>query len=307
MGTPEFAVPSLDALLQAKHQVVAVVSQPDRPRGRGRVMTPSPVKEVALRHGIPVYQPEKVREPEFIETLRALEPEIIVVVAFGQFLPVSILEIPKYGCINIHASLLPKYRGAAPIQYSIIQGESTTGVTIQLMEKGMDTGPILLQATTPIDPGDNAGSLAVRLSQMGSSLLLETLVGLEAGTLTPIPQDHSAATYAPSLNREDGQIDWNWDALKIDHRIRGCNPRPGAYTFRNGSVLKLWMSGALDVSTSGLEPGTVVEVAEDSLIVQTGDGMVRLTQVQPEARTRMTGAEFARGHGIRPGDRLGTD
>lgn len=305
MGTPEFAVPSLEALIEAGHRVEAVVTQPDRPHGRGRQMAPSAVKEAALSRKIPVLQPERVRQPEFVEILREMAPEIIVVVAFGQILPVSILEIPPFGCVNVHGSLLPRYRGAAPIQHAIIRGETETGITTMQMDKGMDTGAILLRSTTPIGLEETAGDLAKRLSQVGAMLLLETLVGLEAGRLTPIPQDSTQATMAPSLSRDDGRIDWSRRALEVHNRARGCNPRPGAFSFLHGELLKLWQTQPLETGPAAVEPGAVIEIGEDSVVVQAGFDSVRLMQVQPEARKRMTGAEFARGHGLRVGDRLG--
>lgn len=304
MGTPEFAVPCLEKLISSHHEVVSVVTQPDRPHGRGRKLAMPAVKEAALRHGIPVLQPERVREPYFQNYLQKIAPEIIIVVAFGQILPISILQIPLRGCVNVHASLLPRYRGAAPIQRAVIQGEETTGVTTMQLDPGMDTGPILLSASTPIDLHENAGELSERLSQMGADLLIDTLSGLASGFIQPVPQDSSQATYASTLSRNDGEIDWRHPSLEIHNRVRGCNPKPGAFTFFQEGILKLWKTNPIPDEVSKAQPGTIISIDKKCITLSTGKGLIQLLEVQPEARKRMTGTEFARGRGLQVGDLL---
>lgn len=301
MGTTNFAVPTLKALLASKHSVIGVVTQPDRPAGRGRQLRMSPVKEVALQAGIPIYQPESVRAEDFIALVRDLSPDAIVVAAFGQIIPRAILEIPRFGSINVHASLLPKYRGAAPVHYALFDGESVTGVTTMLMDPGLDTGPILLQREVPILPEDNQGTLESRLAEVGAELLLETLDRLEQGDVQPQPQDNSLATLAPSLRKEDCAIDWNQDARNIVNRIRGCTPRPGAYTFWQGSPLKIWHARVARESGTNGAPGEVQEVSSEGIVVAAGQGAVLLMDVQPENRKRMQAVEFARGYRITSG------
>lgn len=300
MGTSAFAVPVLKALLASRHNVIGVVTQPDRPSGRGRQMKYSPVKEVALEAGVPVYQPEKVSEVEFVETVRNLSPDVIVVAAFGQILSQDLLDIPRFGCINVHASLLPKYRGAAPVSHALFNGDRKTGVTTMLMDAGLDTGPILLQREVEVLPEDDAGTLEARLAQVGASLLIETLDRLEEGALTPRPQDDSLATKAPSVKREECQIDWTKPAERIVNLVRGCTPRPGAYTFWDGAEVKVWSCRVGDRLQSG-RPGEILDIDEHGVLVSAGQGTVLVTEVQPENKKRMTAAEFARGRRIVPG------
>lgn len=304
MGTSEFAVPILKAILQSRHEVVGVVTQPDKPAGRGRRVRVSPVKQVAEEADVPVYQPEKVSDHQFIQLMKGIAPDAIVVAAYGQIIPPAILEIPKFGCINVHASLLPKYRGAAPVHYALINGEERTGVTTMMMDPGLDTGPILLQSEVDIHPEDDEGSLEQRLAEVGAQLLLETLDELEAGSLVPVPQDNSKATYAPSVKREECMVNWEENADSIVNRIRGCTPRPGAFALWRGSPLKIWRARALPQEGDTKSPGEVLRVDKLGLFVQAGKGVVCLAEVQPENRTRMHAADFARGYGIVPGSRL---
>lgn len=298
MGTGEFAVPSLNVLLASRHKVIGVVTQPDRPAGRGRQLKISSVKQIAQETDIPIYQPEKVRSEDFIEQVRQLSPDVIVVAAFGQIIPKTLLDIPKFGNVNVHASLLPKYRGAAPVHYALFSGETVTGVTTMLMDPGLDTGPILLQKKVEVSQEDNEGTLEVRLAETGASLLLETLDGLERGNITPKPQDDSMATYAPSVKKEECVIRWEEDAINISNRVRGCTPRPGAYALWNGSSLKVWSCRVFKDMESSSEPGAVMSVGAEGIFVQTGNGVVMLTEVQPENKKRMQAADFARGYHI---------
>lgn len=304
MGTSEFAVPILTAILQSRHELVGVVTQPDKPGGRGRRVRVSPVKQVAEEADIPIYQPEKVRDREFVEVMRGIAPDAIVVAAYGQIIPPAILEIPRFGCINVHASLLPKYRGAAPVHHALFNGETRTGVTTMMMDPGLDTGPILLQREVDIYPDDNEGSLEKRLAEVGAQLLLETLEGLESGGIVPVPQDNNRATYAPSVTREQCAVDWEENADSIVNRIRGCTPRPGAFTFWRGSPLKILQAYTLPEEGDMKSPGDVVRVDKRGILVQAGKGIVCLVEVQPENRTRMHAADFARGYGIGPSSRL---
>ena len=304
MGTPDFAVGTLQALLQSEHEVVAVVTQPDKPKGRGKAMQFTPVKEVAAEAGIPVLQPKKVREEAVVEELRSYHPDVIVVVAFGQLIPKSILEMPKYGCVNVHASLLPKYRGAAPSQWAVIDGEEKSGVTTMQMDVGMDTGDMLEKIVVTLEPKETGGSLFDRLSTAGGELILSTLQKAEAGTLTPVKQPEEEATYAGMLTKALGQIDWTKDAAVIERLIRGLNPWPSAYTSYEGKTLKLW---AADVVTEKSEavPGTVVRVEKDSFYVQTGSGLLKINELQLEGKKRMDSAAFLRGYPMTEGTVLG--
>lgn len=299
IGTAPLGVPTLRALAQ-RHRVLAVFTQPDRPAGRGFVLTPPPIKQVALELGLPVYQPEKInREAEFI---KSLNPDVIVVVAFGQFLSKKLLAIPKFGCINLHASLLPKYRGAAPIQWAIINGERETGLTTFILNEEMDAGDILLQERVPISDEDTAGTLHDKLAELGPDLVLRTLEGLEKGTLIPRPQDHSQATFAPKIESTLGQIDWSQPARKIFNLIRGLNLSPGAYTFWEGQRLKLYASRVVP-SSSIFPPGCVID--SERLIVRCGEDALELTEVQPAGKRRMSGRDFVNGYKIRIGAKLG--
>ena len=303
MGTPDFSVPALEALVEGGHEVVAAITQPDKPKGRGKAVLMTPVKEKAMELGIPVYQPVKVREPEFVEKLRQMEPDAIVVVAFGQILPKSILEIPRYGCVNIHASLLPKYRGAAPIQWAVIDGERESGVTTMFMNEGLDTGDMLEKEAVTLDPKETGGSLHDKLSAIGGRPILSILKGLEDGTLKGTPQTDEGTCYAKMLKKSLGDIDWTMDAAAIERLIRGLNPWPSAYTCLHGKTLKIWDGDVLE-REYGVEPGTVAEVAKDRLVVQTGQGSLAIRSLQLEGKKRMDAGDFLRGYAVEAGTRL---
>jgi len=304
MGTPEFAVPSLEALLKGPDQVVGIVTQPDRPKGRGQVLTPSPVKLIAQRERIPLLQPTKMKDRDFITTLSSWKPDYIAVAAFGRILPPAILSLPPFGCINVHGSLLPKYRGAGPIQWALINGETETGITTMLMDEGMDTGAVLLQETMTINAEDTAGSLSVRLAELGGQLLVKTLAQLTAGTLIARTQDHSQATLAPLLKKEDGIIDWTMPATAIANRIRGLDPWPGAYTFAKTERWTIYRAVALDEPARGV-PGEVTAVQKDALHTATGRGVLAIYEVQAAGGRRMPVAQYLTGHPIGAGMRLG--
>ena len=307
MGTPEFSVPTLEALI-AHHDVIAVVTQPDKPKGRGKAMAFPPVKETALAHDIPVYQPVKVREEGFVKILRDMAPDAIVVVAFGQILPESILNIPKYGCINVHASLLPKYRGAAPMQWAIINGEKETGITTMYMAKGLDTGDMIDKTVIPVEAKETGETLHDKLSAAGGPLILKTLADLEAGTARRIPQDDKDSSYAGMLTRELGEIDWTKSAIAIERLIRGLNSWPSAYTHMHGKTLKIWDADVTpDTEAEGEDaaglpvPGTVTRVTKDSIYVQTGDGQLKLNEVQLQGKKRMPVQAFLLGNKVEKG------
>ena len=304
MGTPEIAATILEKLLEEPYEVVLVVTQPDRPKGRGNTMTCSPVKELAVSRGIPVFTPEKLRLPENVEVVREANPDMIVVAAFGQILPKSVLDIPQYGCINVHASLLPKYRGAAPIQWSILDGESETGVTIMYMNEGLDTGDILLQQVVPIEDDETGGSLHDKLAVAGAEALVQAIPGILDGTLEPVPQGEMTTPYAKQLTKEMGRLDFSWDAAKLARYVRGLNPWPGTYTFRDGQMLKIWGVEACDGWYEAL-PGTVVAVEKESFSIQTGSGVLRVTEVQPQGKRRMSAEEYLRGYRLAVGTVLG--
>lgn len=304
MGTPDFAVPALEALVKGGHQVIAVVTQPDKPKGRGKGMAMPPVKEKAMEFAIPVYQPAKVREEGFFRQMRELSPEVIVVAAFGQILPKAILDLPQYGCINIHASLLPKYRGAAPIQWAIINGEKETGVTTMMMDAGLDTGDMLEKTVVPIEEEETAQSLSDKLSAAGGSLILSTLKKVEEGTLTRMPQRDEESCYAKILQKTLGRIDWNREAKLIERLIRGLNPWPSAYTTLNGKSLKLWKAKALLEEYPG-EAGQVVKAVGNELLIKTGKGTLKAEALQLEGKKRMEADAFLRGCPIEEGTRLG--
>lgn len=305
MGTPDFAVGSLQALCESgKHEILAVVTQPDRPKGRGNKLLQTPVKEYALAQGLTVYQPQKVKTPEFVELLHELQPELIVVAAFGQFLSKEILELPKYGCINVHASLLPKYRGAAPIQYAIIKGEKESGVTIMQMDIGMDTGAMLDKVVVPIAENTTMGELHDALREQGAALLLEVIDKLAAGTAVAEPQDNEQATYATLLDRSMEHIDWSKTAQEVHNLIRGFNPAPSTFTkLPNGKSLKIWGSKMTDKS-SAAAAGTVIETGKHSFFVACGEGVLEITEVQPESKKRMPAQVFLNGRGVQEGDLL---
>ncbi|MGA1995942.1 MAG: methionyl-tRNA formyltransferase [Bryobacteraceae bacterium] len=304
LGTPAFAVPTLDRLAAAGHEVAAVVTQPDRPRGRGQQAAAPPVKQAALRLGLPVYQPERIRRPEAHEYLAALTPRAMVVVGYGQIIPQSVIDLAPLGILNVHASLLPKYRGAAPIQWAIVNGEARTGVTIMRIDAGLDTGDMLLKAETEIGPEENAVELGRRLSTMGASLLVEALAGIEAETIVPQRQDSAQASYAPLLKKEDGHIDWRQAAAAIDNRVRGLQPWPGASTIWRGHALHIWRSRPVALAAnSAAETGALASVRP--LVVRTGDGGLELLEVQLEGRKRMPAADFANGHRLAENEPLG--
>ncbi len=305
MGTPDFAVGSLQALCESgKHEILAVVTQPDRPKGRGNKLLQTPVKEYALAQGLTVYQPQKVKTPEFVELLHELQPELIVVAAFGQFLSKEILELPKYGCINVHASLLPKYRGAAPIQYAIIKGEKESGVTIMQMDIGMDTGAMLDKVVVPIAENTTMGELHDALREQGAALLLEVIDKIATGTAVAEPQDDAQATYATLLDRSMEHIDWSKTAQEVHNLIRGFNPAPSTFTkLPNGKSLKIWGSKMTDKS-SAAAAGTVIETGKHSFFVACGEGVLEITEVQPESKKRMPAQVFLNGRGVQEGDLL---
>ncbi|WP_277247873.1 methionyl-tRNA formyltransferase [Phascolarctobacterium succinatutens] len=305
MGTPDFAVGSLQALCESgKHEILAVVTQPDRPKGRGNKLLQTPVKEYALAQGLTVYQPQKVKTPEFVELLHELQPELIVVAAFGQFLSKEILELPKYGCINVHASLLPKYRGAAPIQYAIIKGEKESGVTIMQMDIGMDTGAMLDKVVVPIAENTTMGELHDALREQGAALLLEVIDKIAAGTAVAEPQDNEQATYATLLDRSMEHIDWSKTAQEVHNLIRGFNPAPSTFTkLPNGKSLKIWGSKMTD-KNSNAAAGTVIVTGKHSFFVACGEGVLEITEVQPESKKRMPAQVFLNGRGVQEGDLL---
>jgi methionyl-tRNA formyltransferase len=296
-GTPAFAVPSLEKLLQGPDEVIAVVTQPDRERGRGQKKSPSPVKGLALKHGITLYQPERIKEASFFADIESLAPDLIVVVAFGQILPKALLEIPKVGPINVHGSLLPEYRGAAPIAWAILKGEKKTGITTMLMDEGMDTGDILMQAEIPIEKEDTGETLQEKLSLLGGRLLMETIEKMKVGSLTPVPQDHLKATYAPPLRKEDGWIDWKKPAEEIDRQIRAFNPWPGAFTRWEKGLLKV-LKGEVRQGTSPAEAGSILWIGSDFIEVGTGEGSLLMREIQPEGKRRMSVRDFLSGHRI---------
>ena len=304
MGTPDFSVGTLEALIRAGYQVVLAVTQPDKPKGRGGKMQFPPVKETALEHGIPVFQPRKVREPENIEELRKYQADVIVVVAFGQILPREILELTPYGCINVHASLLPSYRGAAPIQWAVINGETVSGVTTMQMDEGLDTGDMLLKTEVPLEPEETGGSLHDKLAAAGASLCVRTLKALEEGTVTPKKQGESPTAYASMLKKEMGEIRWEDPAISIERLIRGLNPWPSAYTGWQDKTMKIWEAEVLE-EDSGQEPGTVVRVDKDGFLVQTGKGLLKVTALQIPGKKRMEADAFLRGYSMEPGEKLG--
>ncbi|WP_313070110.1 methionyl-tRNA formyltransferase [Lacrimispora sp.] len=300
MGTPDFSVPALKALVEAGHDVIAVITQPDKPKGRGKEVQMPPVKEQALEYNIPVYQPVKARDPEFVKFLTDLAPDVMVVAAFGQLLPKSILDIPKYGCINIHASLLPKYRGASPIQYAVINGEKESGITTMMMAEALDTGDMLDQAKVTLDLKETGGSLHEKLSQIGGSLIIKTLNKLEDKTAVRIPQDESKFTYVGMIKKTMGDIDWSMEADVIERLIRGLNPWPSAYTGWNGKVIKIWEADVVDKEYAGAI-GEVVEVGKDCLVVKTGKGGLSIKELQMQGKKRMDIGAFLRGYQIAEG------
>ena len=307
MGTPDFAVPSLQALIGGGYDVVGVFCQPDRPKGRGHKLSACPVKEVAVAAGIPVFQPERIKREEGVASLRSLAPDLCVTAAFGQLLSQEILDIPPLGTINVHSSLLPRHRGSAPINWSIIQGDRVTGVTTMFTDRGMDTGDTLLSCETPIGERENAGELSDRLAQLGAQLLMQTLRALQDGTLRRIPQDPALATYEPKLDKELGRIDWSASACVIDCLVRGTTPWPGAFTTLGGQAIKVFDVEACPGEPSGA-PGTVIAAdAKQGLVVACGDHDVRLLTIQMPGARRMDARDYLRGHTIETGACLGRD
>ena len=300
MGTPAYAVPTLKAIHHSPHRLELIITQPDRPKGRGRKVFAPPVKQTARKLGYDVIQPTKIKTPEFAESLKQKKPDLLVVVAYGRILPKSILDVPRLGAVNVHASLLPKYRGAAPIQWAVINGEKETGITTMWMDEGMDTGDILLTATEPIDPGDTAASLHDRLAQLGAGVLLQTLEKLADNTLKPVAQDHSRATLAPMLKKGDGRIDWQQTAEQIECFVRGVYPWPGAFTFHHAERLKIYRAEALALSIDAA-PGTVMDGFPDELRIATGRGALLIHEIQGESGKRLPIEAFLRGHAMTPG------
>ena len=304
MGTPDFAVGALDAIVEAGHEVVLVVTQEDKPKGRGKEIQFTPVKEAAIKHGIEVYQPHRVKHEEPVAKLREYNADVFVVAAYGQILSKELLDMPKYGCVNIHASLLPKYRGAAPIQWSIIDGEKVTGVTTQMMAEGIDTGDILDVIEVEIDKEETGGSLFDKLTVAGSEVILTTLKKLEEGTVTRTPQDHSKSTYAKMLDKKMGNIDFEKSAEEIERLIRGLNPWPSAYTAYNGKTLKIWKAEVVDKEYDG-SYGQIVDKTKKAIIIKTGKGALAITELQLEGKKRMTTEAFLCGAGFDLGEILG--
>ena len=303
MGTPDFSVGTLEEIIKAGHTVSAVVTQPDKPKVRGGAVAMSPVKEVALKNGLTVLQPVKASNPEFVEELRGYNPDVIVVVAFGQLLPKAIIDMPKYGCINVHASLLPKYRGASPIQWAVIDDCEYSGVTTMQMNEGLDTGDILLVEKVKLDKKETAGSLFDKLSEVGAKLLVDTLKQKEAGTIKPVVQNDSEATYVKMINKSFGEIDFNLSAKRIECLIRGLNPWPSAYTHLNGKMLKIWDADVCEDEENSTDNavGTVTKVNKNSFVVKCGDGSLIINEVQLEGKKRMDAGSFLRGNGLEVG------
>lgn len=296
MGTPDIAAVILERLIKEPYEIVLAVTQPDRPKGRGHEMAFSPVKETALKHGIPVFQPEKLRNPEAVAEIEKAKPDMIVVAAFGQILPKSVLSLPKYGCINVHASLLPAYRGAAPIQWAILDGQKETGVTIMYMNEGLDTGDILLQKAIPIADDETGGSLHDRLAELGAEALTEALPKILDGSLKPVPQGEMTTPYAKQLTKEIGKLDFKQPAELLERYVRGLNPWPGTYTFLNGKLLKIWKADVTELPKDAGEPGSITDINAETFTFVTADGGLRILELQPEGKRRMKTAEFLRGY-----------
>ena len=300
MGTPDFSVGTLRELAKAGHEIAGVISQPDKPKGRGKNLQPTPVKEAAMELGLPVYQPQKVRDPEFIQVMKELNPDVIVVVAFGQIIPKEILHMPKYGCINVHASLLPAYRGAAPIQWAVINGDEFTGVTTMRMDEGVDTGDMIAKSTVRLAPDETGGSLFDKLSAEGAKLCVETMKMIEDGTAEYTPQNSEEATHTSMISKELGFIDWTKPAVEIERLIRGLNPWPSAYTHLNGKTFKVWSAKVIDGSDD-YEPGCIYHIGKNDMYVQTGKGALSLVEVQLQGKKRMDTGSFLRGCHVEEG------
>ena len=305
MGTPDYAAQSLEAIIQAGHEVLLAVTQPDKPKGRSGELIPTPVKELALKHGIPVFQPERIKRPEAVAELRKYDAEVFVVAAFGQILSQEILDMPKHGCLNVHASLLPKYRGASPIQRVILEGEAKTGITIMQMDAGIDTGDILYQKEIPIEDDDDYETLSDKLSALGGQAIVEAMELLAQGKLTATPQDDAQSCYAPLISKEMGKLDFSKSAISIDRQIRSMTPWPSAFTRWKGKQLKVWKAVPEKGSEKAAAPGEVTEVTKDSFVVATGEGSLRILELQLEGKKHMNTHDFLLGVKIAPGDVLG--
>lgn len=309
MGTPAFSVPILEALIDSEYEVIAVVTQPDRPVGRKKTLTASPVKAAAVQHGLPVFQPEKISGSSEMEALIALEPDLIITAAFGQFLPQKLLSVPKYGAINVHASLLPKYRGGAPVHYALMKGEKETGVSIMYMEKKMDAGDILSQKALDITRNDDVGTLFDRLSALGKDLLMDTLPKLLAGDITPVKQNEEEVTYSPNIKREEELVDWTKTAAEVDYQVRGMRPWPVAYTLLEGSRLKLWDVTPTEEKTTAV-PGTIIRIEKEAIYIACGNQtVVKINEVQPAGKSKMTVMAFLSGVGsqLKVGEKVGSN
>jgi len=304
MGTPDFSVGTLEALVEAGHEITLVISQPDRPKGRGHELQPTPVKEAALRLGLEIFQPVKIREEAAVQRIRDTEADVIVVVAFGQLIPKSILEMKKYGCINVHASLLPKYRGAAPIQWAVIDGEKESGVTIMQMDEGLDTGDMLLKRALTLEEKETGGSLFEKLSALGASLCVEALAKLEKGQLIPQKQGETTTDYAKMLTKDMGKLDFSRPAEELERLIRGLNPWPSAYTRLAGKNLKVWAADSCEEQAAGA-CGEIVKVTKNAVYVACGQGSLKITELQLQGKKRMDTAAFLRGYSLEKGTRRG--
>ncbi len=299
MGTPEFALEVLKKLYESDDELIAVVTQPDKPKGRGQKLLPSPVKEFALEKNLRIFQPERAKDEAFIQEIKSLSPDLVVVCAYGQILPKELLEIPELGSINVHASLLPKYRGASPIARAILAGEKETGITIMKMTEELDAGPILLQKSIPIKDDDTTGTLEKKLSQLGGELLLEAIKGLKAGTINPIPQDDSKASYAPVIKKEEARINWSEPAELIWRKVRAFNPKPGAYVGEGNNLIKIWKA---EPGEQAGEPGVVLEAHNRWIEVACGEGSLRILELQPAGKKPMTSQAFLAGHRLKAGE-----
>ncbi|NLC19811.1 MAG: methionyl-tRNA formyltransferase [Clostridiales bacterium] len=307
MGTPDFAATILEGLIGSRHEILAVVTQPDKKKGRNQKLSASPVKELALMHGLVVYQPNKVKEPQFLDLLNELKPDAIIVAAFGQILPKALLDIPKYGCINVHASLLPKYRGAAPIQYAILDGETETGISIMYMDEGIDTGDVILQEKLVIEPDETGGSLFEKMAALGASCLLTALEQIENKTAVRIKQDHEQATYVKMISKDMGRLDFSQPAVKLERMVRGLDPWPSAFTFLDGKTLKIWKAAVEedDEASYAARPGEIIELRRDAIVVKTGEGKLLIKELQLEGKKRLPADAFLRGYKLACGCLLG--
>lgn len=309
MGTPDFAVSTVEAIAEAGHEIVLVVTQPDKPKGRGKEVQFPPVKQWAVERNIPVFQPVRIREEEAVAHLRTFDADIFVVAAFGQILPKEILEMPAYGCVNVHASLLPKYRGAAPIQWAVINGDEVSGVTTMQMGVGLDDGDMLLKQEVKLAEDETGGSLFDRLAEVGGELIVRTMEALEAGTVTPIPQDASQATHVGMIKKSLGELDFSNTAIVLERLVRGLNPWPSAFTKLNGKTLKIWKARVETEANDGMQkdgaPGTVIAAGDDGIWVCTGEGYLVLEEIQLEGKKRMAVADFLRGRALEIGTLLG--